>query len=204
MGLVGVILAAGESTRMGRDKALLPWPAHDRTGRKTLLSSAIEALGAACDLVIVVAGKNVAALAPVVYACGAFLVTNPNPDRGQFSSLQTGLHEVLNHGRDSAMVTLVDRPSAATETLSSLTNAFEQRKRDVWAVIPAYEGTHGHPILIARELIEAFLKAPASSSARDVEHANQQHISYLKVADALVTSNIDTPQDYASLQLQRP
>jgi molybdenum cofactor cytidylyltransferase len=71
-------------------------------------------------------------------------------------------------------------------------------------VIPAYEGTHGHPILIARELIEAFLKAPASSSARDVEHANQQHISYLKVADALVTSNIDTPQDYASLQLQRP
>ncbi len=62
------------------------------------------------DVVLVVVGKNEAALAPIVYANGASLVVNPDPERGQFSSLRVGLQEVLNRGRDAAMVTLVDRP----------------------------------------------------------------------------------------------
>ena len=54
-------------------------------------------------LVIVVAGKNASSLAPVVYGAGAAMVANPDPARGQFSSLQVGLQEVLNRGRDAAM-----------------------------------------------------------------------------------------------------
>jgi molybdenum cofactor cytidylyltransferase len=114
-GLYAVILAAGQSTRMGTDKALLPWPpaasGSVSTGQ-TFLSAAIQALDLFSDKVIVVVGKNENNLAPIVYANGASLVRNPDPDRGQFSSLQVGLQEVLNEGRDSAMVTLVDRPPA--------------------------------------------------------------------------------------------
>jgi molybdenum cofactor cytidylyltransferase len=203
MGLAGIILAAGESTRMGRDKALLPWPptlSPNTPSAGTLLSAAIKALSDFCDLVIVVAGKNETALRPVIYGCGAFLALNPSPDLGQFSSLQVGLHEVLNQGRDAAMVTLVDRPPPQSTSLRTLTSTFANRNHDVWSVVPEYQGKHGHPILIGREMIEAFLKAPATSVARDIEHANQQRILYVPVSDPQITANIDTPEQYASIQ----
>lgn len=198
LGIGGVILAAGESSRMGRDKALLPWPKGATGG--TILSSAIKSLSEYCDFVIVVGGKNEDALRPVVYGCGAFLVRNPAPERGQFSSLQTGVQEVLNRGRDRAMVTLVDRPAANGETLSELVKAFMTREHGLWATIPEYQGRHGHPIVIGREMIEAFLTAPATANAREIEHANQSRISYLPVDDPLVITNADTPEGYASLE----
>jgi molybdenum cofactor cytidylyltransferase len=211
-GLGGVILAAGESSRMGRDKALLPWPntyvnLNGETGvparpTDTLLSAAINALSDHCDMVLVVAGKNEPNLRSIVYGCGAFLIQNPVPERGQFSSLQTGLREVLNRGRDSAMVTLVDRPPPRPETLEHLVAIFERRDHGVWAVVPEYSGTHGHPILIGREMIEAFLRAAATAKAREIEHAHQEKIEYISVDDPLVTTNIDTPEQYQSLSEQ--
>lgn len=202
MGLAGVILAAGESRRMGRDKALLPWPpGKSHAGRsQTLLSTAIATFSGVCDLVIVVAGTNETTLAPVVHGCGAFLVRNPAPQQGQFSSLQTGLRETLNHGRDSAMVTHVDRPVPSLATLDHLVNVFNRRERGIWSVVPEYECKHGHPIVVGREMIEAFLRTPFSATARDTEHANQQRILYTPVNDPTVILNINTPEDYASLQ----
>jgi molybdenum cofactor cytidylyltransferase len=201
-GLYAVILAAGESTRMGTDKALLPWPptapGSPPTGQ-TFLSAAIQALEPFSETIIVVVGKNEDNLAPVVYANGASLVRNPEPDRGQFSSLQVGLRQVLSHGRDAAMVTLVDRPPANAATLKALCSAFTEAASGVWAVVPEYNGKHGHPFLVAREMIEAFLKAPPSATARDIEHQNLQHVAYLAVDDPLVTLNVDTPEEYAAL-----
>jgi molybdenum cofactor cytidylyltransferase len=202
MGLSAVILAAGESTRMGSDKALLPWPPArpgSSAGAQTFLSAAIQALAPFSEMVIVVCGKNEKNLASVAYANGASLVANPDPARGQFSSLQVGLQEVLNRGRDAAMITLVDRPPVRTATLTTLCTAFAEVSNRIWAVIPEYNGKHGHPFLAAREMIEAFLKASATATAREVEHRNLQHISYVAVDDPLVTLNVDTPEDYAAL-----
>jgi molybdenum cofactor cytidylyltransferase len=141
-------------------------------------------------------------LASVVYANGASLVVNPEPGRGQFSSLQVGLQEVLSRGRDAAMITLVDRPPVRMETIETLELAFElattHRK---WAVIPEYQGKHGHPILAGRELMEAFLRAPETANAREVEHAHQGEIQYVPIDDPLVAVNVDTPEQYAALSL---
>jgi len=187
---------------MGTDKALLPWPPAalgSSPSGQTFLSAAIQALEPFSETVIVVVGKNESNLAPVVYANGASLVRNPEPDRGQFSSLQVGLQQVLSHGRDAAMVTLVDRPPANAATLKALCSAFTEAASGVWAVVPEYNGKHGHPFLLAREMIEAFLKAPPSATARDIEHQNLQHVAYVAVDDPLVTLNIDTPEEYAAL-----
>ena len=202
LGLCGVILAAGKSSRMGRDKALLPWPMPEDSAQAsgTVLSSAIEAFSDICDLVIVVAGANEVALRPVVEASGATLVVNAEPERGQFSSLQTGLHEVLNLGRDNALITLVDRPPPRAETITALVEAFQSKAHRVWAVVPEHAGEHGHPIVIGREMIEAFLRAPVTANAREIEHANQSHICYLQTRDPRVTTNVDTPEDFASLK----
>ena len=200
MGLGGLILAAGESSRMGRDKALLPWPAE---GPDTLLSAAIRALSDYCDLVLVVTGNNSSALEPVIYGCGAFLVANPAPERGQFSSLRTGLQELLNRGRDNAMVTLVDRPPPKEPTLTRLVDRFASREHGIWAVVPEYQGKHGHPVLIGREMIEAFLKARLTSNAREIEHANPERVCYLETDDPLVTANLHPPADYSSLESRK-
>lgn len=190
----GVILAAGASSRMGRDKALLPW----RDG--TFLSAAIRALQPSTELVIVVAGANAQKLEPVTNANAAFMAVNPNPQLGQFSSLQAGLQEVLNRGRDAAIVTLVDRPPAEIETIDQLRAAFLGGDEQTWAVVPEYQGKHGHPFVIGREMIEAFLRAPVQSSAREVEHANQSRIRYFPVSDPLVAANVDTPEDFEKLR----
>ncbi len=190
---------------MGRDKALLPWPpvAEGTPVANTFLGATIDLLQAHTDLVIVVAGNNAPTLTPVAYAHGAFLAVNRHPEHGQFSSLLVGLQEVLNHGRDAAFVTLIDRPPVLPRTLKQLRQAFLDALPDIWAVIPEFkrgeELVHGHPILIGREMIEAFHHASPEATARDVEHEYQKHVLYLPVADARVAANIDTPEDYERL-----
>lgn len=183
---------------MGQDKALLSWKGG------TFLASAIRALQPVTELVIVVAGENEDNLAPVVNANAAFLVRNRFPEQGQFSSLQRGLEEVLNRGRDAAIVTLVDRPAPAVETIQRIKDEFLSADDNTWAVVPEFNGKHGHPIVIGREMIEAFLRAPVGSNARDVEHARQNHIRYLPVTDPNVILNVDTPEDLEQLHSGSP
>ena len=90
---------------MGKDKALLPWPpppAHENyVVGDTFLSAAIRSLSRMTEMVLVVGGHNSSSIAPVVYAQGASLITNQDPGRGQFSSMQVGLREILSRGRDA-------------------------------------------------------------------------------------------------------
>jgi molybdenum cofactor cytidylyltransferase len=196
-GFAGVILAAGESSRMGRDKALLTWKG------RTFVEGFIDLLGQHSELVIVVAGKNFSGLEPPVYSMGASLIRNPAPELGQFSSLQTGLREVLNRGRDAALIALVDRPPCKGETVARLKDRFHViYPRGKWAVVPAFQDKHGHPIVVGREMIEAFLQAPVTSSAREVEHSVSGKIEYFPVDDPAVAMNVDTPEDYERLQPQ--
>lgn len=190
----GVILAAGDSTRMGQDKALLPWQGG------TFLSAAIDVLKPVTELVIVVGGKNTNSLLPTIYQKGAFITENHHTERGQFSSLQIGLQEVLNRGRDTAIVALVDRPAPRIETVRAIKNHFiESVESGVWAVVPEFEGKHGHPVIAGREMIERFLRAPQDATAREVEHAAQAHISYFAVNDPNVIMNVDTPEEFERL-----
>jgi molybdenum cofactor cytidylyltransferase len=176
---------------MGRDKALLPWRG------STFLGGAMDVLSPVSEMVIVVAGKNAPQLQPLVDAAGAYVVVNREPERGQFSSLRLGLQAVLNYGRDAAIVALVDRPPAAPATVATLKQRFRDRVGEgVWAVVPRHGDRNGHPFIIGREMIQAFLSAPQTATAREVEHAHQQHIEYVPVDDPLVVLNVDTPDDY--------
>jgi CTP:molybdopterin cytidylyltransferase MocA len=127
------------------------------------------------------------------------MIVNPDTSRGQFSSLQIGLREVLNRGRDTAIITLVDRPPANPATVQKLREAFEAAPDNVWGLVPESAGKHGHPFIAGRVLIERFLREPLTGNARDVEHRYQENIHYLSVDDPNVALNINTPEDYAGL-----
>jgi molybdenum cofactor cytidylyltransferase len=206
--MCGVILSAGASSRMGRDKALLPWPpaasGSTPSPNETLLSAAIAALQPFTQAVIVVAGKNAVNLAPVIAATGARLVENPAPDRGQFSSLQVGLAEALNQGFDAAMITLVDCPPLSSASLEQLCAAYDQAlTHGKWGVAPEKNGRHGHPMLVNRNMIDAFLAAPVSSNARQVKRAHVGAFEYVSVPDPLLSTDVNTPEQYDSLAKQK-
>ncbi|MFP5275924.1 MAG: NTP transferase domain-containing protein [Acidobacteriota bacterium] len=197
--ICGVILAAGASSRMGRDKALLPWPPETR-GPETLLSAAVAALQPVTGAVLVVAGRNVEQLTPVAERCGALVVINPAPERGQFSSLQTGLRAALDHGCEAAMITPVDCPPLSADSLAKLRAAFAAaRSRGAWAVAPENGGRSGHPLLASHELIQALLAAPVTSNAREVKHAHPEKFEYVAVPDPLLRVEVNTPEEYAAL-----
>lgn len=187
---------------MGRDKALLPWPPSSTAqiaASETFLSASIRLLNSICDFVVVVVGKNKDLLEPAIYSEGASLAVNPDPERGQFSSLQVGLREVLNRGRDGAVITLVDRPPVRQATVKQLLTAYDDSDTKIWSVVPEFEGHHGHPFVGGREMIQAFLNVPATSTAREVEQKYRDHISYVSVDDRLVAMNVNTPEEYAEL-----
>lgn len=198
-GFAAIILAAGASSRMRRDKALLPW------NGQTFLGGAIDRLRPFAQVVIVVAGANAHALRDEVQSRRALLVVNEQPERGQFSSLRMGLEEALNRQCEAAIIALVDRPPAAASTIHNLIQHFNSRSGDVgktntWAIVPEYSGKHGHPIVIGREMIDCLLKADPDSTARDVEHANQDRIKYVLVDDPNVIANVNTPEEYERLK----
>jgi len=192
----GVILAAGASSRMGRDKALLPWPAS--LSSSTLLSSHIAALKPFAHCVVVVAGHNADLLAPIVSASGAALVVNPESERGQFSSLQTGLSKAVERGCDAAIVTPVDCAPLDEEDLSLLRAAFDEAVAGgLWAVAPAFNGRNGHPLFASRALIDALLAAPTTSNAREVRRAHADRLVGVPIAE--LAADMNTPEEYEAM-----
>jgi molybdenum cofactor cytidylyltransferase len=208
-GLCGVILAAGESSRMGTNKALLPWPPPPpdavEPSRHTLLSAGIFALEPHTRLVVVVAGKNADDIATIVGACAAYMVRNPDPNRGQFSSLQIGLRAALDHGWDSAMITPVDCPPLSQASLALLCASFRRAlARGLLAVAPENNGKHGHPLLASRELIGELIDAPVTGNARDFLHTHSDRIEYVAVPDDLSRAGMNTPEEYAAYSEESP
>lgn len=202
--LAGLVLAAGDSTRMGIDKALLPWPppSPGETGSShhTLLSAALVAFEPLTRHNFVVAGRNADAIATLVGACGAYLVRNPSPENGQFSSLQIGLRDLLDRGCDAAIITPVDCPPLSLASLERLHCAFlGALTAGFWAVAPEHDGKHGHPLLASRDLIDAFLNAPITGNAREILHAHASRVIYVPVPEPLAKAGLNTPQDYAAV-----
>lgn len=188
--IAGIILAAGASSRMGTPKALL-----DYRG-ETFLDRLIRVLGGVCDPVIVALGYHAGEIRANAHGQARFVV-NPDPSRGQLSSLQTALAAVPDDA-DGFLFVPVDCPAAEPRTVQQIVEAIHAT--DNLLVIPRYEGRRGHPVGARRELIAEFLALPPAGQAKEVvrRHADRTH--YLDTSDAGVLSDIDDPEAYRILQ----
>jgi len=183
----GLILAAGESSRMGSPKALLEFRG------ETFLDRLIRCLAPHCSPVIVVLGHQ-----PEVIRAGARLadkahfVLNANYQLGQFSSMQCGLRAVPADA-EGVIFTPVDHPNIEPSTIARLIASGAP------IAIPQYIGRHGHPILVSAPLLAELLAEPPDSQARVVLHRHADQIAYIDVADPGILDDIDDPEAYRRL-----
>jgi CTP:molybdopterin cytidylyltransferase MocA len=189
--IAGIILAAGASERMGTPKALLDFHG------ETFIARLVRVLSADCGIVIVVLGNHVDQIRPHVPS-PAHVVINPDPSRGQLSSLQTGLAELRPNAEGFAFIP-VDCPAVAEETLARLAHAFEQRDRETRFVIPRMNAKRGHPVLGTREVAAELLALGPTDEARSVVHRHVPQTQYVEVADTGIFADVDTPEAYRRL-----
>ena len=193
--IAGIILAAGASSRMGTPKALLDYRGETFVGRL------VRVLGESCQPVIVVLGYHAESIAPKIPAAArgrVNIVVNPDPSRGQFSSLQTGL-AALPAEVDGFAFIPVDSPAVESGTIAKLAGAFEKRDPSTLFVIPRQSGRRGHPVFAARSIASELLALPPTADARQVVHAHVDRTRYVDVDDAGSFTDVDDPEAYRRL-----
>lgn len=193
MQLAGLILAAGASRRMGTPKALL------ELDGATFLDRLIAALRQQCDPVLVVLGHHADRIrGGIRRADEVRWVENPEPERGQLSSLQCGLRQVPE-GCDGVLFTPVDYPAVRPSTVTTLAASFRKAGAEVAVLAPTFESRHGHPVGIARALIDEFLGLPPTATARDIIHRHADRTRYVEVDDPGILRDVDDPEAYRRL-----
>jgi CTP:molybdopterin cytidylyltransferase MocA len=193
VGVAGLILAAGESRRMGFPKALLEFRG------ETFLDRLVGLLGTRCSPVVAVLGADAERIRAGLKRGGeAAVVVNRDYRLGQLSSLQCGLR-ALAAGTEGVLFTLVDHPDVKTETLDALLAPPRPRLR-----IPRHGGRRGHPVFFAGELIAEFLALDAGAAARDIVERHASEIEYVDVDDAGVLRDVDDRAAYQRLAEARP
>jgi CTP:molybdopterin cytidylyltransferase MocA len=190
-----IVLAAGGSTRMGQPKALLTIGA----GGQTFLNRILRTLDAAgIDEVIVVLGSEAGLVEQTTIASPRVrFVENPQPERGQLSSLLEGLRIADRPGVQAVIVTLVDVPLVEAATVRKLVDAY--RKAGAPITRPVSGIRHGHPVIFDRAVFDEIRRADETIGVKSVLRAHVGGILEVPVTDEGAFSDIDTPEDYARL-----
>ena len=209
--MAAVVLAAGSSRRMGRDKLLLPW------GRATVLEATITNLrlaGIARPLVVTPDGA--AHLDAMVRDLGAEAVGNPAAEAGEMlGSLQCGL-AALPAEVDAVLVLLGDQPMIGPAVIRAVLDAGwraaaagEGRGADGRGdggaggsgleqvlVVPEYEGRWGHPVLFGRDHLPDLLALPTDGRPRDLLLRRRDGLTLVRLDAVEILADLDTEADY--------
>ena len=196
--LCAVILAAGDSTRMGSPKAALL----TRDGT-TFVARIVQTLrDARVDDLVIVTGRHhdavVASIGRNERSTPPRIVRNPDPSRGQLSSLLTGMDVVVTPETDAVLMTLVDVPLVRVSTVTMVIDTWRRLRAPI--VRPAIGDQHGHPVIFDRAVFDELRRAPLDAGAKSVVRAHEHEIVNVPVDDEGCVRDVDTPSDYEALQ----
>jgi len=186
-----IILAAGDSTRMGYPKALLPL-GDDRF--ITHILGILRSIGMPRPLMVL--GRAAAIIQPLILDWPADIQINPDPDRGQLSSIQLALSHV-GPGLDAGMIWPVDQPAVSEDLVRRLIHMF----LDSGSLIacPECGGKRGHPAIFHRTLFHEFMEAPLEEGPKKILLLHRQETVAVPTAESGTIRDIDTPAEYQAL-----
>lgn len=190
--IVGVVLAAGASIRMGRPKALLPTGRRGETFALRVVTTLYES--GLADVVVVTRPDLPLDRAFATMRIPPRIVENPTPEGGQISSLVAALSVVDRPGVAAALVTTVDQPFVTPATVAVLLDAFRHAHARI--VRPVRDGRHGHPVIFARSLFDELRRVDPMRGARAIVRAHAASTLDVPIDDDGAFVDIDTPADY--------
>ena len=192
-GISAILLAAGESTRMGRLKALLPWQ------DSTLVEYQVQSLQRAgvAEVVLVVGYRGDEVEAPVKAIPGVTIVVNPDYKQGKTTSIKAGLRNISGSAR-GVLVLAVDQPRPAHIIEHVLKAHLEQ---GALITCPVHRGHRGHPIIFSSRLLPDLLAITEEGQGlREVTNRYGEDTYQVEVDSPIVTVDVNSPEDLQKAQ----
>jgi molybdenum cofactor cytidylyltransferase len=188
--IAAVVLSAGESSRMGRPKALLP------IDGQTFIEKIVSALErTSVGQIVVVLGHNAEEMKQRIKQLPVEILVNPEYRLGQLSSLQVAVRRLQSDGNcDGVLVHLVDHPYVNPDLVNLMAQRFFESGKLI--VVPRHRGQRGHPVILSCKLFGELLDAPMDEGAKAVVNAHRDETLEIDTDDEGVTVDIDTPELY--------
>jgi molybdenum cofactor cytidylyltransferase len=194
--IVAVVLSAGESSRMGRPKALLPIDGVRFIERIVMALRATKVAR-----ILIVLGHNAEEMRQKLNDLPVTIAVNKDYKRGQLSSLQTAIDEIESKPEfaavDGILIHLVDHPYLNPELVNDMIAKFYESGKMI--VVPRFRGRRGHPVIFSSSLFQELMDAPLDQGAKIVVHAHRADTLEIDTDDEGVTIDIDTPEEYKKL-----
>lgn len=191
--VAGLILAAGRSSRMGRNKLLI-----EIGGRPLLCRVADMLLASQATPVVMVIGHDAAAIRGAVSGLPVILVDNRDYSDGMATSLKAGVGGLPNDA-DGVIVCLGDMPGIERELVDRMIAAFDPADgRDI--IVPCHGGRRGHPVLLGRRHFHELCALTGDRGARTVIASHPKQVVEIEAADTTIFADIDTPDALAAFE----
>ncbi len=185
-----ILLAAGESKRMGRLKQLLP------LGRTTMVEQAIDnLLNSKVNEVIVVLGHEAEEIIKKIATKPVKIEVNPIYHQGMSTSIIAGL-KLVDDGARAVMLALADQPFIDSQTINRLIDEFCDHNKGI--VIPTYQSRRGHPVIFAIKYKEELSGLKGDTGGRQITEYHPDDVLEVAVDSPAINIDIDTTNDYNS------
>ena len=183
-----MILAAGESRRMGRPKLLLPF------GEKTIIEKIIESvIQSKAEKVLVVLGSDLKKIEEKIKNFPLKIAINPDFRKGMLSSIQRGF-QVMPENTKAVLIILGDQPLISTAIINKIIDAYKRTGKGI--VLPVYKNERGHPVLIDMKYRGEVENLSPDIGLRGTVYNHPEDILEVEVETPRILKDIDNIEDY--------